>query len=188
MKRGTVFVWAWAITAAAFTANLIVGANERNKAEEQEAAASSGAVMVDGCRIGANLALVEDGMRVVMAASNPTDRDVTVNLNYMAQSMPQTSPMSRMMPAPQTRKTGTCTLALAAGETAEKIIVVAQKTEQDDLSQPGTWTFVVSRDEIKGPVSGAGSPAVAGDVPVLEEGAAVLATLQVTSDLKSADD
>ncbi len=185
MKERQVFVFTYVITAAVFTAAIFVGADEQDEKKKQMPVATAGTVMVDSCKVTARLVAGERGIDAVVAVSNPTDTDATISLNYMAQNTPPTSPYARMMVLPQTSSEGTCELTVAAGDTVEKTITVKEGDEGIDLSTSGTWTFVVSREKIAGPVLGAGLPAVADEAPVLETGHAVIATLQMGPAIKA---
>lgn len=183
MKKSKSFVFAWALTTAMLTANVFIRANEDQKEEQQETASSSSTLLVDGCSVGATLALQGEEIKAVMVVTNPTDAEITIALNYQVQCIPTMSPFARMIPMPKTRESGTCRLTLAAGKSEEKTFTVAPENELEDLSTSGSWLFVVSREEIEMPMIGAGAPVLTKDHTPLTKGSAVLARLQLMSPL-----
>jgi hypothetical protein len=180
MSKAKSFIFAWALTTAILTANMFVRATEGQKNATQLGAASTGTVLVDGGKLSASLTMQDNEIQAILMATNSTDQAMTLNVNYQVQCMPPMSPWARMTPQAETRDSGTYSLTLAPGESAQKTIAIAPKGEQENLSESGTWTVVVSRDKIMQPMFGAGVPAVTADPIELTQGTAVLASLQLT--------
>lgn len=183
MNNSKSFIFAWALTTAILTANVFIRANEGQTKAQQDTVSSSSTVLVDGCSVGATLALLEKEVKAVMVVTNPTDAAITIELNYQVQCIPTMSPFARMLPLPKTRESGSCRLTLEAGKSVEKTFTVAPENELEDLSTSGSWSFVVSREEIETPMLGAGAPVVTMNHTSLTKGPAVLARLQLTRPL-----
>jgi hypothetical protein len=186
MNKAKSFIFAWALTTAILTANVFIKADEGKKEVQQEPVSSLSTVVIDGCNVSATLALQENAIQAVMMVTNPTDAEITIDVNYQVQNTPTMSPLSRMGPMPVTRGSGTYSLTLAAGKSVEKTVTVAPRIALEDQSLSGTWTFIVSRDEIVSPLIGAGAPVVTQNLIPLTKGTAVLASLQLTKPLTNA--
>ncbi len=180
MKRW-LFVYVWALTTLVFTARLLVEAEEAGDRQPQQAAATSGTVVVNGCTVTAEIIPATNGIEVAFSANNPFEDNRTVELFYAVQCMDSQSPYARMMVMPQVRQTGTLALAPTAGATARQTILVKRWDGLVPAKDPTAWwAVVVSQNEIRGPVvGGAAAPVVAQGTSALDGGYAVLAALSV---------
>ena len=199
MTKTRTFFSSMAVSASICCAVCYVNADS-DDTPAQPLATPAGIAVVDDCEITGHVEQRNDGIYLVLEATNPTVKDHSPSLDYVVTCTPGAGMMSRMMPVPKEIKRDGITFELPSCHNRTDEILLAPSPLKSSVTEtavptraktdlqvpartPDTWVVTVARGEIAGAAGwGALVPSVQpAERTVLENGQMVLAKTRIVA-------